>query len=188
TNAVLSDLDGDGDLDLICSSDTQSKVWLNDGSGKYIDAQVSGINVKPAYALDLGDADNDGDLDCIFGCSDISGIQGVRNELWINDGTGKFTKSTKANFKRDLTWSVKFGDMDGDGDLDIVEGNYPNIEIRKGMNRVWWNKGDGDFKDSGKELGNYWTLSIGLGDVDRDGDLDIVTGNTGDSNLIWFND
>jgi hypothetical protein len=189
TRSILGDLDGDGDLDLMASSDQLfSRVWINEGNGKYKDSTGSYLDVKPAYALDLGDVDNDGDLDCLFACSNISGLQGVKNELWINNGKGKFKRSFKSKFKKDLTWSVKFGDLDGDGDLDIVEANYPDVNLEGGMNRIWLNGGTGKFYASGQELGNYWTLSVGLGDVDQDGDLDIVSGNTGQSNLVWLCD
>ena len=79
------------------------------------------------------------------------------------------------------TQAIAWGDVDGDGDHDIVAGsdNQPN--------RVWLNNGSGTFTDSGQALGFITTRSIVLGDVDGDGDLDIVAGNDG-PNRVWLND
>ncbi len=80
----------------------------------------------------------------------------------------------------DNTSSVALGDVDGDGDRDIVEANQQ-------ANRVWLNDGTGSFTDSGQALGNDGTQNVTLGDVDGDGDLDIVDANAG-PNRVWFND
>ncbi|NIS75166.1 MAG: VCBS repeat-containing protein, partial [Deltaproteobacteria bacterium] len=73
------------------------------------------------------------------------------------------------------------GDVEGDGDLDIIEGNSGQ------PNRVWLNDGTGTFADSGQLLGSSDTTSVALGDLDGDGDLDIVEGNFGQPNRIWLN-
>ena len=74
------------------------------------------------------------------------------------------------------TTSNALGDVDGDGDLDIVTNIF-----------VLLNDGSGAFTDSGQSPGDFGGLSIALGDVDDDGDLDFVTGNTAD-NSVWLND
>jgi hypothetical protein len=78
------------------------------------------------------------------------------------------------------TYSVALGDLDGDGDLDLLEGNFSQAS------RVWLNDGSGSFS-SGQTLGNYLTLSVALGDLDGDGDLDLLTGNYDEANRVWFN-
>src|SRR3712207_1537252 len=78
------DIDGDGDLDLVCAnSSTGVSVLRNNGSGTF--APVSSIvnTSNQAVALALGDLDSDGDLDLIFAES-ASKILQVR----LNDGTG----------------------------------------------------------------------------------------------------
>ncbi|MCB1769601.1 MAG: VCBS repeat-containing protein, partial [Candidatus Competibacteraceae bacterium] len=74
------------------------------------------------------------------------------------------------------------GDVDGDGDLDLVAGNNTSQ-----ANRVWLNNGLGTFSDSGQTLGAFVTLSVALDDVDGDGDLDLIEGNSGSANRVWFN-
>ncbi|MGN7614395.1 DUF4347 domain-containing protein, partial [Magnetococcales bacterium HHB-1] len=69
-----------------------------------------------------------------------------------------------------LTHATVLADIDSDGDLDLIEGNYNQ------PNRIWINDGSGAFTDSGQELGDHRTDAIALGDVDGDGDLDFITG------------
>ncbi len=79
--------------------------------------------------------------------------------------------------------SVALGDVDGDGDLDLVTGSYG------WLNQVYLNDGKGAFTDSMQVLGSLSTRSIALGDVDGDGDLDLVEGNgDGESNRVYLND
>ena len=78
-----------------------------------------------------------------------------------------------------LTRGLAIGDLDGDGDLDLLIGNG---EGSPQQNQVFWNDGLGRFADA---TTGSWppiqdvTLSIALGDVDGDRDLDAVVGNRG---------
>ncbi len=122
----------------------------------------------------VADIDGDGDLDIGFangrGFSTASVAERVR--LMINDGTGNFTDESIARgapigFGRD----VEFGDIDGDGDLDMVVANdFLNQQ------RLLVNDGTGNFTDeSVARLGSLVISSAhcSFGDVDDDGDLDL---------------
>jgi hypothetical protein len=71
----------------------------------------------------------------------------------------------------DATYSTLLGDVDGDGDLDLIVGNF-------GQSRLYLNNGTGTFTDAtASRMPVDATGSLALGDVDRDGDLDLVLGN-----------
>jgi hypothetical protein len=74
------------------------------------------------------------------------------------------------------------GDVDGDGDLDIVTANF------QGQNIVYKNNGTGStWTGINFGTGSDWTESVALGDVDNDGDLDIVTGNRYQQDIVYLN-
>jgi hypothetical protein len=82
---------------------------------------------------------------------------------------------------QDRTWDVTPGDVDNDGDLDLVVGNSDR-------NAVYLNDGDGTFDTTSYVFGSdaEATYSVALGDVDGDGDLDAVAGNGG-QNVVYLN-
>src|SRR5262245_15426584 len=83
----------------------------------------------------------------------------------------------------DNTYSVVTADMDSDGDLDLVVGNYGE------QNVVYLNDGTGNFP-SGHPFGTGHdaTKSVAGGDLNGDGSLDIAVGNYGEQNVVYLND
>lgn len=83
----------------------------------------------------------------------------------------------------DSSTSVALGDVDGDGDLDLLVGNNVNSD----PNRLYLNNGSGIFTNSGQALGTNATSAVALGDLDSDGDLDAVFGNEGSPSWVYLN-
>jgi len=151
---------------------------------------VSGSTISSdtdqTVSVALGDVDGDGDLDL------VAGNAAQTNKLYLNDGdSDPFTSVTGTNIspETDFTQSIVLGDMDGDGDLDVVAGD------RFGTTKLYLNDGDSapfSTITSGTSIGSSdfdETLSIALGDVDGDGDLDVVVGNDSgtEANKLYLN-
>jgi hypothetical protein len=127
----------------------------------------------------LGDVDGDGDLDVVAGNTGA-------NRLYLNNGTAApFSGVSGSDISSDAheTRSVALGDVDGDGDLDVVAGNYISAH------RLYLNNGTADpFNGvSGSKVSAdlLYTVSVVLGDVDGDGDLDLVAGNRYQANRLY---
>jgi hypothetical protein len=164
---VVGDIDGDRNVDWVIGTQGDGvKVLKNDGSGVFRIWQAIGSKEVYVRAVDLGDVDSDGDLDLLYGS--------VGNRIYLNDGNGSFSDSGQDLGDHYLTQVVKFADLNGDGHLDFVQGNRI-FEDYDSADRVFFNNGSGVFVDSGQRLGSWSTMDIDLGDVDKDGDLDLVS-------------
>ncbi|MCP4965873.1 MAG: hypothetical protein GY926_11610, partial [bacterium] len=178
-NVALGDVDGDGDIDaLVVSANSPSRVYLNQGGAQ---KGVEGVFTDSGQALGsdgvdvvLGDVDEDGDLDAF-----VVGVSAA-NQLFVNQGgaqggvAGVFVDSGQMLGGNNSTVGV-LGDVDGDGDLDVVLANIGAAD------QVFLNQGGeqggqaGVFLDSGQMIGAAVDSEVlVLGDVDGDGDLDTV--------------
>jgi ELWxxDGT repeat protein len=176
----LADMDGDFDLDLLRGgiSLPYDGLLYNDGFGSFSTGpEFLPWSVTPAMAW--GDLDRDGDLDVAQG---DQGGGGAR--IWMNDGAGRFgTVGPVQLVGTEDNVALAFGDMDRDGDLDLVVANWNQLA------RVYLNDGTGSFIDTGIALtgSDGEVTSLALGDVDRDSDMDIVIGYQSGPNGIWLN-
>jgi hypothetical protein len=188
TSVALGDLDGDGDQDLVAGNDSQTnRLYLNNGSADPFSG-VTGADISSdahdTQSIALGDVDGDGDLDL------TAGNFGQANRLYLNNGSADpFSGVTGADISSDVhsTYSVRLADVDGDGSLDLLAGNYGGQ-----INRLYLNNGSADpFSGvTGADISNdaKYAYSIVLGDVDGDGDLDLTTGNGNQANRLYLND
>jgi hypothetical protein len=190
--ADFSDVDGDGDLDVIIANLGPEQLLLNDGHGVFGDASAqlpTPVSIFDDISVDarFADVDGDGDLDIMVSNENpFPGGLGAQNRLWINNGTTTFSDETLARLPAaiDQTAAMLPGDVDQDGDLDIVV-------LNRGQDKVLINDGSGVFTD---ETAARFPVTIdttragALADLDGDGDLDVVTGNSrGEAAAIYFN-
>lgn len=151
SDVALGDWDNDGDLDaLVVNFDGINQVWLNSGTGIFGQGQSWGTGGSNSYyGLDVGDVDHDGDLDAFIADYAPNPGQLSPNEIWLNDGSGNFTKSNQ-NLSSSYSlrsFAVALGDLDNDGDLDAFIANDLTIFGPDGETfaEVWVNTNDQSF-------------------------------------------
>jgi hypothetical protein len=208
--AVWSDLDDDGDLDLFVANDSMPNfLYRNDGAGWFDEV---GVVAGAAYSeegqtqagmgVDAADYDNDGRLDLFVTnfSHDYSTLRHNEGDLFFLDvsmsaGIGAATLPT-------LGWGTGFLDYDNDGlkDLFLANGHvFPSIDRAnlgttwKQRNQLFRNAGKGLFREVTSEAGPAFqelhsARGCAFGDLDNDGDIDIVVNNIDEPPGLLRND
>jgi len=182
----LGDLDGDGDLDAAFANMAghDSQVWLNDGTGQFVDSGQA--LTQQGHGVGVGDLDGDGDLDLFITCAHwmtSGGFNRKPSQVYLNDGQGVFQESGQDLGDTELSGNdVNLLDVDGDGDLDA---HVVYFEIGGMPDKVYLNDGQGRFTDSGLALSEE---VIAWGDLDGDGDVDVFGKAVGQGYRALLND
>ncbi|MFI5218166.1 MAG: FG-GAP-like repeat-containing protein [Bacteroidia bacterium] len=207
-NITFGDFNNDGWADLtVCDDNDYSKVYVNNAGTLAVTTTLINTNINPGmfygsdpydsgnYGSVWTDFDNDGDLDLyIAHCRQSTSSptdQRRRDRLFVNNGSNVYTEQAQAygievtNFKQ--TWTTSFGDINNDGDLDIIMTNH-------GENgQILQNDGTGHFTDITATTG-FTTPSTDpiesfVEDFDNDGFIDILIsgGGPGNSYFMYHN-
>ncbi|MCB9682781.1 MAG: VCBS repeat-containing protein [Alphaproteobacteria bacterium] len=178
--AVVADVDGDGDNDVIATAVYTPGIewWQNTGSGFTHQARFGTATSGQALDLAVADIDADGDNDLVV----ARGPDGVELYRW-DAGAGQWGAVESLPGLSDDARGVALTDVDGDGDLDLVTGWLT------GSLTIQTNDSAGTFSAT-------TTIATGIGsdpghlatpDLDNDGDPDLVVG--GFTRLgVWRND
>src|SRR5437667_9147384 len=201
---IASDFDGDGLVDIFVANDsTPNFLYHNNGDGTFKDIGFpAGVAVNEngseqgSMGVTLGDYDHDGRLDLF-----ITNFDDDYNTLYHNDGKGSFTEVSYSAKVAAVSlpyvgWGTKFFDYDNDGWLDLFVANghvYPQLQNFHQRNLVHRNNRDGTFTEIGEQLGAPFKekragRGVAFGDIDNDGDVDIVINNLDGAPQLLRND
>jgi len=174
-----------GSIDIFTGDANQDAYWHNtSGNGAtWTNNLITATLGQTPKDMDYGDINGDGRLDLIYSLK-----KDPPNEIgWLQNSGATWTSTTIYNVNKQDGSAVAVGDIDNDGDLDVVSGH--------GDNSLYWHdntNGDGTSwtnnqisADIGGKPGKFH--SIVLVDIDNDGDLDIVVGHEGNSVLVYKN-
>jgi len=190
---IASDFDDDGLVDIFVANDsTPNFLYHNNGDGSFKEIGFpAGVAVNEngseqgSMGVTLGDYDHDGRLDLF-----ITNFDDDYNTLYHNDGKGSFTDVSYAAKVAAVSlpyvgWGTWFFDYDNDGwpDLLVINGHvYPQLPTYRQRNFVHHNNHDGTFTEVGEQLGAPFLekrtgRGAAFGDIDNDGDVDVVINN-----------
>jgi hypothetical protein len=206
---VSADFNGDGLPDIYVANDmVANQLWTNQGDGTFVDDGLmsgSALNEEgqpeASMGVVVGDVDADGDLDLF-----MTHLEGETNTLYLADGYGGFVDETRRSGLGQASFgSTAFGtawiDLDNDGWLDLIVANGAvsgiEAQMRRGdlypltqPNQLFRNLGGGRFAEITAEAGGLFELAevsrgIAAGDVDNDGDTDVLlSNNSGPARLL----
>jgi len=162
-NSINStDVNGDGDIDLLLAVRDEFFYYENDGNGMFGAPVEIGDEVDQINDIEITDIDDDGDLDIAYVAGNFRKSIG-----WLeNDGSGRYTKQVFDIDSDDLgrPGDIELADLDGDGDLDYITTNYDERELR-----LTYNLGNGQFGNTKLLDSPVWMLETKAYDNDEDG-------------------
>jgi hypothetical protein len=202
---TCADFNGDGWLDVYVANDGAANLlWLNQGNGKF---EEVGLLAGAAYGMDgtpragmgatAGDFDNDGDQD-VF----VTNLTREGSTLYQNNGKAEFRDAsdglsiTKFSFLS-TGFGVTWFDYDNDGWLDLYAANgaVTMLPKLKGTpypfaqpNQLFRNEGGAGFREIAAETLSEVSRGLCVGDLDNDGDLDLLVTNNNGAARLWLNE
>jgi hypothetical protein len=206
-SVALGDLTGNGIADIVLDI-TAGALVRHENDGQSVGSAIFLNNPGPIGVMRftpvLGDLSGDGYLD-IFGAGCCGREANMSrpplhenllsySRVWFNlEGRGLSGFSRGEQLIGQLgSHAAALADLNGNGHLDVFLANGHTMDIDGNYqantpNTVWFNDGQGQFRDSGQQLGQAESTAVALGDLNGNGYPDAVVGNRGPDE-VWLND
>lgn len=179
-SVYTSDIDNDGDMDIISASETDGQIaWYTntDGLGNFSDENIIMSNITETKAVLVSDINNDNTNDIIYA---------KQNEVgWLNNttGLGNFGSNQIITTTAFDVKSIIVADLDGDGKKDIISASEDDDKV------AWYKNIDGN-GNFGRQLvisrRSKSPNNVYPGDFDGDNDIDLLVNSQHDAKLTWF--
>lgn len=178
----VADIDGDGDPDVVGAAMNEDAVtWWENSAGNgttWLERPIA-INFDGAFGIDVTDMDADGDLDVVGAALFADTVMWWENTA--GDGTAWTARTVEAVL--DGAVSVATADLDGDGDVDIATAGSQSDTFE------WFENLDGSATSWARHAiaSNFdYAHAVAVGDLDGDGDPDLVGASAWSDDLLWW--
>lgn len=181
-SVMAVDLDGDNYLDVVASSSGSFTVaWYKnlDGLGNFGTRQIIAGSTSTVAKVFSADLDGDDDMDV------LTASNGPNKIAWFEnlDGNGNFGDEQIITLEAEFALSVIAADLDNDLDMDVLSASPNDSKV------AWYENlnGQGDFSSQKIiSTSSVTPLNVKFGDLDNDGDLDVISGSQNDDKVAWY--
>ena len=181
-SVATADVNQDGHVDIVIASADDNKVaWYQNtgGAPPTFNEHIVSTGASGAQVVSTGDIVHDGDLDIIVGAMTGGAIYWYKNS---GGGSPSFSQQTASSNSNGVS-DIVIADVNGDGLLDILASEY------SGSAAVWY-RNNGEFTPTFTRIlvgdGYPSMRAVCAGDLDSDGDLDIIGGTETGNHIGWF--